>query len=393
MNKKRFLTAVSLTLASSLILTACSAPIHISKTPAADVSADDEIEDDGIIWDEYEESPDAAEADGGYEEGGYEEEGYKEDAYDSGESEETSLKGILYLNRDMRFEENSYSPNDTIYYIGSADIYSLDPETGNSTLVRSFHIEELDNSMFGLTPWVLQNMGFDKNYERMVMDLDNNDGSHHVGWTDQDGNYTDVTAMITADAGDFGGVPYQFGGHFGPDNYFYFYEKGNIPYRVPIDNMNPESVEAVDHLMQLYPDGSVFVSEKPGFTSGTYYTDVSMSEEMPEHSVTTAWLGNGDYVKVDSGGNSNTTLWRKNSDGSEKNLLPDIPERVSYNPVVSPDGSQIAFLSSLRTRGRDVDNHAYIFSVSSEGGSPVKLADSPRFLFGGTSDIHLLEWR
>ena len=198
MNKKRFLTAVSLTLASSLILTACSAPIHISKTPAADVSADDEIEDDGIIWDEYEESPDAAEADGGYEEGGYEEEGYKEDAYDSGESEETSLKGILYLNRDMRFEENSYSPNDTIYYIGSADIYSLDPETGNSTLVRSFHIEELDNSMFGLTPWVLQNMGFDKNYERMVMDLDNNDGSHHVGWTDQDGNYTDVTAMITA---------------------------------------------------------------------------------------------------------------------------------------------------------------------------------------------------
>ena len=318
----------------------------------------------------------------------------------------SDLKGILYIDRPYYTEPDPYSQNDKIIYSGNVNIYTLDPETGESVLVRSFPIESapVNIDLKDSPPFVFDgrghgsyvSYGYDKNYEHMTLDIQGNDGSRHVGWMDEAGNVTDVTALTWGDRGDFAGLPNQFSGCFGPGNYFYWYEEGWIPYRVPLDNLTPGAVEQVEQYMRLYPDGTVFCQEKSGSQFGTYYTDASMREIMQDNGryirtwsqEMNAWLQNGNFIEL-----YEDTIRRGTSDGSAIDIIPDIKDRWNINPVVSPDGSRIAFISSLRTLGKGVDHAGYVFTVPSGGGDPVKVSSDIKFVVRSKSYCYLLEWR
>ena len=321
---------------------------------------------------------------------------YNEDDYDNvnDTSDNAPLKGILYVTRSSYYGSLGGEFKDDLFHEGDVEIYALDPETGESSLVRSFPLGSYDNSLNGVSPCTIRD-DFDENYERLAFDISLSNGENHVGWIDQYGNYTDVTALTTPEKGDFSAPTKQFQGCFGPDNYFYYYEGGGTPYRVPMDNLIPEAVEAVEQYLQLHPNGIVY--RRPTNYSNShdaYFLDESMNQELPEKfNFDSAWIGDGSYIDETSIGYDNYTIVKMNPDGSRTDIIPEITDRWSYNPVVSPDGTQVAFLSSLRTLAPDADYNAYVFLVSTGGGEPVKVSSDVKFRCNAVSDDHLLEWR
>ena len=161
-----------------------------------------------------------------------------------------------------------------------------------------------------------------------------------------------------------------------------------------MDNLVPEAVEAADSYMRIYPDGSVYHCPGPGYYGSTFYLDESLDQELDKNLVEdSAWIGDGSYIKTIETGYHIYTIKKINPDGSSTEIIPDISSRWNFNPVVSPDGSQAAFLSSLRTLARDSDNAAYVFTVSTDGGEPVKVSSDVSFLCDSVGYTHLLEWR
>ena len=315
-----------------------------------------------------------------------------EEAADEEPEDTRELKGILYINRDNNFVEDPYDSQDIIQYVGGVNIYSLDPETGVSTMVRSFNYEPFDHFQDGAQPWIIFNWGFDENYERLAIDTTASDGSSHVGWIDEAGNYTDVTELTMGEQSDFSGLPYQVKGTFGPDGYFYYYEKDNQPYRVPIDNLTPDAVEKVDQYLQLYPDGTVYCAQA-GDIAGEQYTDASLSQRLDTYWPLGTWLKDDSFVELDNYSYNKYTIHKVHGDGSKEDFIPDVDDRWNYNPVASPDGSQVAFLSSIRTNSTGVDHSAYVFVVPSKGGDPKKVSDDLSFICRTVSFCYLLEWR
>ena len=73
-------------------------------------------------------------------------------------------------------------------------------------------------------------------------------------------------------------------------------------------------------------------------------------------------------------------------------IVPDIKERWNYNPVVSPDGKKVAFLSSLRNAA---DNMGHLFITGFDGEEPVKIDTDLAFscFKNLEGSFHLMEWR
>lgn len=82
---------------------------------------------------------------------------------------------------------------------------------------------------------------------------------------------------------------------------------------------------------------------------------------------------------------------------SEKTpLTPDIKGRECRNAVVSPDKSEVAFLSSLTT---GTDTNYYLFTIPVDGGNPVKVQTDYQFNLSRDFTVQnshvdfLLDWR
>lgn len=340
-----------------------------------------------------EEEPQVEEAGGeGYED--TDEDEYIEEDVNSSEEEEDGyipaerISGILYICRDYAYENVSGSTINGMTFSGDLQVWCLDPETGETKLVRSFPIEHLENAIGGYEPWwIYTKHGFDENLERFAIDISQSDNiHHHVGWVDQEGNYTDVTELVTVDQGDFSGHIDQFDGCFGPGGYFYYYDGSwdNIR-RVQVDDLRPEAVEEIDAHLSLRVDGSIHVRSNSYYD--TSWKSMTDSRYMVDN---TAWIDSQSYVGIQEYSYHQWTLKRISAaDGSVTEIIPEIKDRWSYNPVVSPDGTQIAFLSSLQ---RSEDTHSYIFVVPAEGGSPRKLETDVWFPCEGINWGRMIGW-
>ncbi|MFV0529157.1 MAG: hypothetical protein ACK5MN_10620 [Lachnospiraceae bacterium] len=263
---------------------------------------------------------------------------------------------------------------------------SIDMETGATHDVRTFtNTNTRDFTIdfdFAFDP-VNSLQRFDEGFDRMVACRRMPDGSDHVGFVDSNGVFTDVSALVTVPAGDFGGLIKHTYPRFGPDGYFYYRDQsngGSPLYRINTNNaMTPDALElhsekvSVDYYF-IQPDGSVI----DGFN--VLYYSPSMTHRAPEY--ISAWVDDTTFV---GGGYKSDLIYKytaltdeewKNKGGAPVHayadrtaLVPDINNRANSHALVSPDKKTVAFLSRL-TSGSD--RTPYLFTVPLDGGEPVK---------------------
>lgn len=273
----------------------------------------------------------------------------------------------------------------------------IDPESGAVSRLKTFSSEEthscsLAYNGLGLNT-VQTRLHFSQDLSKVAAELTMEDGTEHVGWLDESGSFTDVTARIAVSS-DFGGLLKHRSPCFGPDGYLYFRDLTNTDAqikRVPMDDLRPEAVEVVvedDHfpgaVLTPFPDGSVDED-----LSSWYYYDASLSYPASGGEFAD-WISPDSCVGVRDGMIYRYTLsgqleifgW----DLEQTALVPEVKGRENTNPVVSPDGSQVAFLSRL-TSGTDQAPHLFVVPLS--GGEPRKIQTEYSFSSKGT---YLMDW-
>jgi hypothetical protein len=232
------------------------------------------------------------------------------------------------------------------------------------------------------------------------------DNAWHVGWLDERGDFFDVTALITtpAQGGFEDSTVLHLSPSFGPDGYFYFMSvKFRTGYtfaaqepslmRVPLNNLVPDAVEVVIERVTstsqpkyfIYPDGSA--AQVPG---DIMYSDASMSYWLRfgtllsysarqwvdqktllgvyDPNYRNTWEGTAlpALVYLDAYHEGETFSGLIDSygrvGGTRRLVLPANPTRISWDGVMSPDGTQIAFLS--RSTGTSTPE---LFIASADG--------------------------
>lgn len=327
-----------------------------------------------------------------------------------------STDGIVVFKISYGSVYNYRSTGKFMYQAFTAELDSIDPETGAVTHLRTFSSEDTHscsaalNGVGGTRRRAL--MDFSADLSKMTAKLTLEDGSEHVGWIDEKGNFTDVSQMVTPDAGDFGALTKHSNPCFGPDNYFYFRDltnattsgwstKGAQIKRVPLDNLTISAVETIveddqspTYAIYFLPDGSVDpesgyweyydeVMTYPARCGGmsNHLTDwISENEGIGAHVIDQAPVTYMIY-KYTLNGIKDADKWY-----SERiPLVPSVTGRSNWNPILSPDKSQVAFLSKLTT---GTDTSPYLYIVPVDGGDPVKVPTDYTF----DNAAYLLTW-
>lgn len=273
----------------------------------------------------------------------------------------------------------------------------IDPESGAVNRLRTFSSEETHSCSLaynGLGINTAQTrLHFSRDLSKVAAELTMEDGTEHVGWMDESGSFTDVSAKIAVSS-DFGGLLKHRTPCFGPDDYLYFRDLTNTDAqikRVPMDDLRPEAVEVVvedDHfpgaVLTPFPDGSV---DKE--LSSWYYYDANLSYPA-SGGVFADWISSDSCLGV-----KNDMIYHYTLSGmldvfdwylEQTALVPEVKGRENANPVASPDGSQVAFLSHL-TSGADQAPHLFVVPLS--GGEPRKIQTDYGFSSKGT---YLMDW-
>lgn len=283
----------------------------------------------------------------------------------------------------------------------------INPDTGDVSNFRTFSSMETHSCSlghygnFGSNTSVTRKY-FNSDFTKMVATLTMEDGAVHVGWIDENGNFTDVSEKVSHSS-EFGGLisheqPYIY------HDYFYFIdfteERGQVK-RVPIDSLSEASVEVLEddgvyshEYLYIYPDGSAdtnnfgmweFSDESMMYAAlGNIFNDWISTTEC----VGTEHFIDDMIYKYVVKPKDNFNNWY-----SEKiALVPEIKSRDNWNAVVSPEGERIAFLSKLNS---GTDHSTSLFIVSINGGEPTKVNTS--YDLGNPDNnnnlVALFDWR
>lgn len=232
---------------------------------------------------------------------------------------------------------------------------------------------------------------FNSDFTKMIATLTMEDGAVHVGWIDENGQFTDVSAKISHSS-EFSGLTIHLKPCFYND-YLYFmdFTNDNVQIkRVPIDSLSEASVDIlVDNVhyrgvpiyIYPYPDGSVVDNGN----AMQEFSDESMNY-VAKSNIFNDWISTTEFVGTDGDMIYKYVL----GDDERTALVPEIKDRRNWNAVVSPDGDKVAFLSKL-TGGTDTS----LFIVSINGGEPIKVNTSYD-LSNPDDDINLValfDWR
>lgn len=302
----------------------------------------------------------------------------------NGYCEAKPVEGIYVLN--VRLEQSS-GLFDALFTV---NIDVINPETGAVQNFRTFSSAVTRSCTDGIYLGASRSMrmSFDEEFTRMAAIHNISvDGIHaavsHVGWIDESGNFTDVSQMVAPESNDFSAVTNHRHPFFGQDGYFYFQDMTNQKSnsgpvkRVPINNLTPNAVEIFrEDWSDLHGNDSLIVN---GFTYGSTceYYDESMA--YPSYNADD-WISPNECVGVDHDRiykfilSGKKDYWEWTSE--QIPLVPDIVGRISRNPIVSSDVSQVAFLSRLTT---GADTNTYLFTVPVDGGEPRKVPTDYKF--------------
>ena len=276
-------------------------------------------------------------------------------------------------------------------------IHCMDPDTKEESIFSEFTYSLLENSegyryaeaTDGLLSLFLFQGGryrFSDDFNKMALDKRfPSSGETHAGWLDDNGNYFDVTeALGLQSKSDFDDPARYFSAGF-MNGYFAYYQStsrdglgGNDEYYyVPVDNVTPAAVQKGDIPGQ---NGNPISGE---FISGRF-----------EPRDITSWIDDTHYIANEDTGSTTRVVNSFIYDTENQNRTYYVPgnSRMSWNGVVSPDGTQIAFLSTPMSNTTHRPADLYIIPVN--GGDPVKVENYP-FEFGEylSGPCQLIDWR
>lgn len=219
---------------------------------------------------------------------------------------------------------------------------------------------------------------FTSDYSKVAVSrLDTQSGQTSVGWIDTNGNFFDVSeALGQLDRGDFDDpVTYRAVG-FTDDGFFVYKQvtgsglSGQSSYHyVPIDNIDPSAIQ----------DGVPFLG---------------YDEDKLAKITVSDYIGDSRYLINTSDGMSQIF----DVATGEKTAYVPGTARFSWHAVLSPDGSQVAFMSQPKS-----GLEKYIYIMPLEGGDPAKVPTDSFSLSSqhgcetghdyGSSITMLVDWR
>lgn len=239
-------------------------------------------------------------------------------------------------------------------------IYSVNIETGESELVAEFNFapRTLQDTILyfpaagfscGHREW------FTSDYSKIAVSrTDSQSGQNCAGWIDVNGDFFNVSeALGQLDRGDFDDPVVYLAIGFTDDGFFVYKQvsglgvNGKSSYHyVPVDNVNPSEIR----------DGIPF----PGYDED----GLNLSKGVFSKVTVSDYIGGSRYLINTSDGVSQIF---DAATGEKTNYVPGT-SRFSWHGVLSPDESQVAFMSQPKS-GTKKD----IYIMPLEGGDPVNV--------------------
>lgn len=342
--RRKFLAVLAILLALSMLLVGCGGNRSATGEPSnTDTSMDD----------------------GG--ESGADEESGDEDTTSDVSDQQNGLSGIIVLSYTQTDGGDANS--------GKYDIRSLDLNTGEITDYASFNVSD-EGQVLYLTSRCGNNWRwtFSKDFDKMAVTAIYPNGERHAGWIDRNGDFTDVTkALGLVPEGDFSDPALYEAEGFSEDGKFVYYdkhdifEKGDSRRSIDPDNLDPNNIQACE--ANIYSGITDLIDEA--------------------------------HCIVDSYNSSHGTLKSVIKDTTTNEITEYIPETSSlltWGGVLSPNGTQIAFLSRA-IQSRQVIS---LYVVPKDGGEPVKqdvpdiftLTDEGAYIGGAKGDFTtIVDWQ
>lgn len=288
----------------------------------------------------------------------------------------------------------------------------INPDTGDVSNFKTFSSMETYSCSPGCYSGMFGSIGigsntsvtrnyFNSDFTKMIATLTMEDGAIHVGWIDENGQFTDVSAKVSHSSEFSGLINHQKPCFYNDYLYFMDFTNDDVQIkRVPIDSLSEASVEIlVDNVtwkgvgIYPYPDGSVvdnanamqeFSDESMNYVANSNFFNDWIS--------TTEFVGTDDYMiyKYVLGDKDSYEYLAWYDDRTA--LVPEVKNRRNWNAVVSPDGDKVAFLSML-TEGTNTSTSLFIVSIN--GGEPIKVNTS--YDLSNPNDysslVALFDWR
>ena len=250
-------------------------------------------------------------------------------------------------------------------------VYCVNPDTGKETVIADFSIpRSTENEVYaGGGSYSCPKYGFSDDYSKIICNKHFIETKEiHAGWVDSDGNFFNVTeALGLQSKSDFDDpVRYSamgfYNGYFG----YRLEVKGGIyTYGyVPLDNISPGAIQ----------EGNLFTLTKPYTADDSLIAEKYGGRYKPWH--VSDWIDDtrcivSDVYDVYSGSGDMDSLIIDTAAQSEIKYIPG-DSRDNWAGVANPDGTKIAFMSSVRNL--NVSYHETdIYIVPIDGGDPVKV--------------------
>ena len=252
--------------------------------------------------------------------------------------------------------------------------------------------------------------GFDKDFKNMVVTFKLKDSdSDRVGILNENGELTDISAIAEGDENSFSSKKFRHEYPYIENGYFYYVSTDSTHsnakfYRIPLDNLSQSAVEEFNprnnrlgdtRYRKIYLDENdeyFFVAEDDGYIGNDGISTNRLKENFSDGNNlynVTLYLGNGEYL-------SGLSIWRAFKEpvtgepesyrkGAEfvRNLVPQ-NERRNYSPVISPDKSEILFLSKSKASNQ---KEPTLYKVPREGGDPEAVVQKFEPLPPSNSDL------
>ena len=256
--------------------------------------------------------------------------------------------------------------------------FCFNRDTHEETLIADFWIPYKDasrdmyySSAIGAT---VNRWSFSKDYTRLSdQKIFAANNERHAGWQNVDGSFADVTENLGQQSkSDFEDPVYYRGLGFAGENFgFAYLSNGSLlkekELYLPTGNLSPDAVQEGDvHKVGLpYNEKGALLISKYG--NGKYFPRDVTSWVDATHAI----------VNLQEEGNYSSFI----VDTAAQTEIAYIPGhfRDNWNGVLSPDGTQIAFMSEPKS-GTDIQTDIHI--VPAGGGNPAKVEGHPHALQG-----------